>query len=108
VRRPTEDICGFCYREYNASNIDYQITTSADDQVEEDNSGEDNVGTGGEARTGGSVDVDKKVDEWEKLLLNASLHGHRAKAQRKLLHDKQTKTTKDQLNNVPHSSEPIV
>jgi hypothetical protein len=90
------DRSGYCYRLYNTSKYRLSLNTaSVVDQLDKDNTGDGDVGAGGEAAsesstTRGSVE---EIDEWE-----------RARAQTKLLHDKQTKATNYQLHNVPHSS----
>jgi hypothetical protein len=45
------------------------------------------------SETEGLADVDKEIGQWERLLLDASIHVQRARAQRQLLHNKQTKAT---------------
>jgi hypothetical protein len=54
------------------------------------------------------VDVDKAIDEWDKLYLVASLHVQRATVEKKLLYDKQSKATNDRFNNLSHFSIDII
>jgi hypothetical protein len=92
VRKPTEDICGYCYKIYNQAKYrPSHDTSSVEDQTEKDGVG--NIG----------ADVDRATEEWENLLLDASQHVRRARAQRNLLHQKQDKSTKDRINNIHHS-----
>jgi hypothetical protein len=105
VRKPTEDICGYCYRIYNSSK--FRLSTFDAEQVEDENNREGDLGvtcddTSESTTTEGLVNVSKEVGHWERLLLDASLHVQRARAQRQLLHNKQTKATRDKVNNISH------
>jgi hypothetical protein len=97
VRRPTKDVCGDCYNVYNQSK--YQPSNNNDSFLDQSAVESD------EGEKFGSIgDVDQAVEDWESILLNAALHVQRARAQRKLLHNKQDKAINDRLNDVQHSN----